>query len=180
MVEGLFSGTLDLTRGRKKREEITVSRPPINLMSNDSVDYPSWLPRRPPPPGPQSTIQSSILTDIHQDDDGELDLSGFKRPTPRSVRIVNLPPKVKVRTGGPPTTVDDPLSVPPLPLPQPRFNAKNLHIQLLRSPSRWMKSYYYLWPFLIFYHLPLQSFFDFNAVYILLLYVSPFLSFAFS
>ncbi|KAJ3485608.1 hypothetical protein NLJ89_g11885 [Agrocybe chaxingu] len=53
-------------------------------------------------------------------------------------------------------------------LPQPRFNAKHLNLQILRNPSRWMKAYFFLWPLLVFYHLPLQSFFDFNAVYILL------------
>jgi hypothetical protein len=39
---------------------------------------------------------------------------------------------------------------------------------MLRSPSMWMKVYYRLWPILVFGHLPLQAFLDFNAVYMLL------------
>jgi hypothetical protein len=151
---------------------------------SDSDGYPSWLPRRPPPPVPQSTIQSSILD---PEDDPEFFAGiGGRKPTPRSVRIVNLsdatspnvqfdaPPKVKVwsRASGPPPFSSAHAHLP-LPLSQPRFNAKNLHVQLLRSPSRYMKAYFYIWPLLVFYHIPLQSFFDFNAVYILIQSVSP-------
>ena len=119
------------------------------------MSYPSWLPRRPPPPAPHSSTSTIPV------------IQG-RNPTPRSVRIVNLdPPKnARSRHSAPPPPLFDP-ALPVLPRPQPRFNAKHLHIQLLRSPSPWMKAYFYLWPFLVFYHLPLQSFFDFNAVYIL-------------
>ena len=165
--------------------------------SKDSEGYPSWLPKRPPPPPPTSTFQSSMIGGFHDTAPSPVDppFVGGRKPTPRSVRIVSLedsfvgaveketrfpreptdqtrvdvPPKVLARTS---TTV-----LPAafnasehdefLPLPQPRFNAKNLHLQLLRNPSRWMKLYFYLWPLIVFYHIPLQSFFDFNAVFIL-------------
>ncbi|KAF4622098.1 hypothetical protein D9613_009248 [Agrocybe pediades] len=55
-----------------------------------------------------------------------------------------------------------------LQLQQPRFNAKSLHLQILRSPSRWMKLYWYLWPLLVLYHVPLQTYLDFGAVYVLI------------
>jgi hypothetical protein len=119
---------------------------------------------------------------------------GGRRPTPRSVRIVSLedsfvgavenearfireptdqtrvdlPPKVLTRL---PTVLPAAFNASEhdefLPLSQPRFNAKKLHLQLLRNPGRWMKFYFYLWPFIVLYHIPLQSFFDFNAVFIL-------------
>lgn len=122
---------------------------------------------------------------------------GGRKPTPRSVRIVSLedtfvgaveketrfnreptdqtrvdvhiPPKVLSRVSNiPPTAFNASEHDEFLPLPQPRFNAKNLHLQLLRNPSKWMKLYFYLWPLIVFYHIPLQSFFDFNAVFMLL------------
>jgi hypothetical protein len=120
---------------------------------------------------------------------------GGRKPTPRSVRIVNLqdsfvgavekdglvgreptdqtqvnaPPKVWTRASGvPPTAFNASEHDELFPLPQPRFKVKNLHLQILESPSKWMKLYYYLWPLIVFYHIPLQTFFDFNALYVLL------------
>ena len=46
--------------------------------------------------------------------------------------------------------------------------------QIPRNPSRWMKMYYYVWPLLVYYHIPLQTFFDFNAIFISLQCVSLF------
>jgi hypothetical protein len=121
---------------------------------------------------------------------------GGRKPTPRSVRIVSLedtfvgavekethftrnptdqsrlavhsPPKVLSRASAVLPTAFNPSEHDEfLPLPQPRFNAKNLHLQLLTNPSKWMKLYFYLWPLIVLYHIPLQSFFDFNAVFIL-------------
>ncbi|KAH6904908.1 hypothetical protein BKA70DRAFT_1373297 [Coprinopsis sp. MPI-PUGE-AT-0042] len=46
--------------------------------------------------------------------------------------------------------------------------ASGLRLEMLRSPSMWMKVYYRLWPILVFGHLPVQAFLDFNAVYMLL------------
>ncbi|KAF8907061.1 hypothetical protein CPB84DRAFT_1744844 [Gymnopilus junonius] len=216
-------------------------------LSRDSEGYPSWLPKRPPPPAPASTFQSSVLggpsglhTSTPSPVEGEVDPNqpdefgvvggggagsgrgrnpfawiGGRKPTPRSVRIVSLqdsfvgavekearmssrggaasreptdqtqvgsssgvpaPPKVKVwsRAAGAPqmpsmaTAFRSANQEELLPLPQPRFKAKNLNLQLLRSPSPWMMAYFYLWPLIVFYHIPLQTFFDFNAVFMLL------------
>jgi len=52
--------------------------------------------------------------------------------------------------------------------PPPRFKAKNLHLGILTHPSPWMKLYFYTWPLLVFYHVLLQSFLDFNVVYMIL------------
>lgn len=166
--------------------------------SKDSEGYPSWLPKRPPPPAPTSTLQSSILGGFHDTmTPSSVDAPPFlggRKPTPRSVRIVSLedsfvgaveketrftreqtnqtpldlPPKVLARTSAVlPTAFNASEHDEFLPLPQPRFNAKNLHLQLLTNPSKWMKLYFYLWPLIVLYHIPLQSFFDFNAVFIL-------------
>ena len=57
--------------------------------SEGSEGYPSWLPRRPPPPDPGSTVHSSNgqytpgLTPVERFNVG-------RKPTPRSVRVVSL------------------------------------------------------------------------------------------
>ena len=43
-----------------------------------------------------------------------------------------------------------------------------LHLELLRDPSFKTRIHFYLWPFLVLAHVPPQTFFDFNAVYILI------------
>ena len=53
-------------------------------------------------------------------------------------------------------------------LPRPRFNSPSLNLDLLRSPSWKMRLWYCLFPLFVFGHIPLQTFFDFNAVFILL------------
>ena len=188
-------------QGASTTSSPTDNPPSSSRLSKDSDGYPSWLPKRPPPPAPTSTFQSSILG-------GGLDGStpspveptpfvGGRKPTPRSVRIVNLqdsfvgavekdgsfrreptdqtqvgvnvPPKVWTRASGvPPTAFSASEHDDMLPLPQPRFNAKSLHLQILEHPSKWMRVYYFLWPLIVFYHIPLQTFFDFNAVFVLL------------
>lgn len=52
---------------------------------------------------------------------------------------------------------------------RPRFRSSSLHLELLQSPSWKIRLWYYLYPLLVFLHIPLQTFFDFNAVFILLL-----------
>jgi len=145
--------------GEDKMEHLAWERFVCVFLPRGMADYPSWLPTRPPPPPPQDA-----------DDDDDSPVHG-RPPASRSVRIVNLavhpPPKAWARPSVP---APDPVPRPalPVPLPQPRFHAKNLNIDLLRSPDPRLRLYFYLWPLLVFYHIPLQSFFDFNAVYILL------------
>jgi hypothetical protein len=49
----------------------------------------------------------------------------------------------------------------------PKFRSPDLHLELLRDPSFKTRIHFYLWPFLVLAHVPLQTFLDFNAVYIL-------------
>lgn len=50
----------------------------------------------------------------------------------------------------------------------PKFRSTGLHPELLRNPSALTRLYFYLLPFMTFYHIPVQTFFDFNAVFIIL------------
>lgn len=163
--------------------------------SEGSEGYPSWLPRRPPPPDPGSTIHSSNglytpgLTPVEA-------FSVGRKPTPRSVRVVSLQdatqpgrdhrniteqsrfsnplrPRVWSRAttaGVSPTLVS--AAVRAQDRVRPKFNSNGLHPELLRNPTFLAKLYFYLFPIFTLYHIPLQTFFDFNAVFILLQCVS--------
>ncbi|KAF8630583.1 hypothetical protein AX17_005395 [Amanita inopinata Kibby_2008] len=213
----------------------TSSPSPHRRMSKDSEGYPSWLPKRPPPPAPASTFHSSVgvpdfeqefgvlrYPDLHdqdherpspEDTEGASAApypGGGRRPTSRSVRIVSLQdtyldqgvaqyvaagrnkgkqaerPHIHVHTQDPvglaPNTpaadawsrargahVSGAAQAAALSSPQhPRFNAQGLHLQIFRSPSKLSRIYFYLYPLLVFAHIPLQTYFDFNAVFILL------------
>ncbi|KAG5637511.1 hypothetical protein H0H81_004337 [Sphagnurus paluster] len=163
------------------------SSPSYRRMSKDSEGYPSWLPSRPPPPAPASTYQSSVgLPDIGSSEPRPF--TGGRKPTPRSVRIVSLQesrrePTDQTRVANPPR---DPTRVwsratgaamspavfsagGPLDTraPQPKFGSRAINLDLLRNPSLKSRLYFYLYPILVFAHIPLQTFFDFNAVFIL-------------
>lgn len=57
---------------------------------------------------------------------------------------------------------------PPNPrLPQPRFRSRGANFDFTRNPSFKCKLYFYLSYLFLFAHIPLQTFFDFNAVFIL-------------
>ena len=62
----------------------------------------------------------------------------------------------------------------------PRFNARGLHLQICRFPSKLARIYFYLYPLLVFANVVLQTFFDFNAVFILVQSVSRLSSPAFT
>lgn len=126
---------------------------------------------------------------------GEPGFSVGRKPTPRSVRIVSLGqnstlsekdkhprrestdpsrafsagahPRVwsRATSAGLSTTLFSSAAG----VPRPRFRSSSLHLELLRSPSWKMRLWYYLCPVFVFLHIPLQTFFDFNAVFILLL-----------
>lgn len=167
--------------------------------SSVSEGYPSWLPKRPPPPAPRSTIHSSSAVGMFSESTtGGAGPSGDpwyggRKPTPRSVRIVSLqnsnygdkeqlhprrestdPSRAfsgahtrvwsRATSAGMSGTLFSAGSVP-----RPRFRSSSLHLELLQSPSWKMRLWYYLFPIFVFMHIPLQTFFDFNAVFILLL-----------
>ena len=168
-----------------------------NQASEGSEGYPSWLPKRPLHPPPASTIQSlsymhvdSGPTNDHfvggrkptprsvrivslQDapDAGGGDHYGRREPTDQS-RVSNNPFHARVwsratAAGILPTVFSStsPLLTPSP--PQPRFNVPGLRLDLLRHPSPWFRLYFYSFPIFIFAHIPLQTFLDFNAVFVL-------------
>jgi hypothetical protein len=111
---------------------------------------------------------------------------GGRKPTPRSVRIINMPetsqgerrePTDQTRAGHnrvwsratgagmSPTVFGSAMGLAHL--PRPKFRTPALHPELLRSPSIRARIQFYLLPLFVFAHIPLQTFFDFNAVYIL-------------
>ena len=116
-----------------------------------------------------------------------------RKPTPRSVRIVSLQNSTtyseKDHRHGPRRESSDPsraahnrvwsratsaglsptLFSSAATVRRPRFRSSSLHLDILRSPSWKMRLWYYLYPLFVFLHIPLQTFFDFNAVFILLL-----------
>jgi len=159
--------------------------------SESSEGYPSWLPKRPLHPAPASTMQSSV--GVFPEQPVEPLIVG-RKPTPRSVRIVSLAdsqaaerdgvrrePTDQTRVGQPvhsrvwsrattvgmsPSVFSARLSQPQV--PPPRFKTNGLRLELLRNPSIISRLHYYLLPIIAFYHIPLQTFFDFNAVFILI------------
>ncbi|KAJ7276691.1 hypothetical protein C8J57DRAFT_1310065 [Mycena rebaudengoi] len=164
------------------------SSSPHRRMSKDSEGYPSWLPKRPPPPAPASTFHGSV----HEAGPSEPPFVGGRKPTPRSVRIVSLqdssygekdrreptdqtrvnvlPPRVWSRGMGTPLspTLFSSPDAPPPQIPQPRFHATGLHLELLQNPALKFRLYFYLFPLFVFAHIPLQTFLDFNAVFMLI------------
>ncbi|EKM51050.1 uncharacterized protein PHACADRAFT_32092 [Phanerochaete carnosa HHB-10118-sp] len=177
--------------------EPSTSTPQSPRFDSSIEGYPSWLPKRPPPPAPP-TAYSTRTSGLGMYSDAGPSSEPFygvgRKPTPRSVRIVSLQnsslsdkdrhPRRRESTdpirafsaahnrvwsratsaGLSPTLFSSPPS-----LPRPRFRASSLHLELLRSPSWNMRLWYYLYPLFVFAHIPLQTFFDFNAVFILLL-----------
>ncbi|KIY49636.1 hypothetical protein FISHEDRAFT_14679, partial [Fistulina hepatica ATCC 64428] len=158
--------------------------PPPRTASRDSEGYPSWLPKRPLHPAPASTFHSFEGSRGEGQSSQPPTMTG-RKPTPRSVRIMNVPTtfdekspskqdaeheratrsRVWSRATGAPaafvTAVDRTLSR----RPNPRFHAPGLHLELLRSPSLRVRIYFSIYPLLVFLHIPVQLFFDFNAVY---------------
>ena len=155
--------------------------------------YPSWLPKRPPPPAPASTFHSSSINMLAAEagpSDQPLSSLAGRKPTPRSVRIVSLQDsaqndpadpmrlstavpsqphsRIWSRTTGPgmsTTVVSRVLEGVPR---RPRFRSAGLHPELLRNPSLKSRLQFFFFPLFVFAHIPLQTFFDFNAVFILI------------
>ncbi|KAI0773116.1 hypothetical protein BD413DRAFT_656388 [Trametes elegans] len=164
-------------------------------VSSSSEGYPSWLPKRPPPPAPRSTLRSSVAGMYTEAAPSAEPVPVGRKPTPRSVRIVSLQSgtQAEKETRREPTDQSRAFSgqaharvwsratsaamSPTLfsaggtggQLPRLRFRTPALHLELLRNPSWKMHLLFYLFPVFVFAHIPLQTFFDFNAVFILLL-----------
>src|SRR6266481_3818449 len=105
-----------------------------------SDSYPSWLPKRLPPPVPASTYQSSA--DPHPPAADVFATQG-RKPSPRSIRIVagTVPWReptgdlAETRVPSQPRRVSRASLPPTPPLPRPRFRAPSLHLSLLHSPT---------------------------------------------
>ncbi|KAH8105218.1 hypothetical protein BXZ70DRAFT_1042888 [Cristinia sonorae] len=170
-------------------EEPSSSSPqsPQAVPSSSSEGYPSWLPKRPPPPAPRSTIHSTVpalFTDSPGTSAGMEPFVGGRKPTPRSVRIVSLqdsdivpsrrssaPAHARVwsrATSAGLTTTAFSSAATQTHVPRPRFRSSNFHPELLRHPDVKMRIWFFLFPIFVFSHIPLQTFFDFNAVFMLL------------
>ncbi|TFK51230.1 hypothetical protein OE88DRAFT_1735165 [Heliocybe sulcata] len=175
-----------------------VSREATNSTSEREEGYPSWLPKRPLHPAPASTFTSvGMPTPSEYPGRGSTSdpfaYVGGRKATPRSVRIISMAsqgdnarrePTDQTRVSGAPhqhtrvwsrattsgmsPTLFSAGSPFPLHVPRPRFRSTGLHLELLRNPSWQSRLRFYLWPFFIFYDIPLQTFFDFNAVFILI------------
>ena len=162
-------------------------------VSSSSEGYPSWLPKRPPGPAPRSTIQSSVVGMYNEPGPSNEPAMVGRKATPRSVRIVSLQSQAEKSTRREPTDQSRAFSgagharawsratsaalTPTLfsasaggegQLPRPRFKAPGLQLDLLLAPSWKMRLWYYLFPLFVFAHIPLQTFFDFNAAFVLL------------
>lgn len=205
-----------------------------------SEGYPSWLPKRPPPPAPGSTLHSLSTNVMFVGDAGPASdlptgsahdneqvtpqtpvpaFTGGRKPTPRSVRIVSMQDSagaagstgagmVSRRETDQTTTrvssflfglgsriwsratasapAHSPTLISQTPVhphshsharirpaqvqsaTQPKFRVPGLHLELLRDPSWKTRLHFYLFPLLVFAHIPIQTFFDFNAVFILI------------
>ncbi|KAK0200175.1 hypothetical protein DFS33DRAFT_1266738 [Desarmillaria ectypa] len=163
----------------------------------DSEGYPEWLPQRPPPPAPASTVRSSTMDVGTVQEAGPSShppssYLGGRRATPRSVRIVSMQDSVygvdekerrvptdHTRVGSNPRVWSratgaalSPTIFSSTDLPtrgfQPKFRSRGLNIDLLRNPSPFARVYFYIFRLFIFAHLFLQTFFDFNAVFIII------------
>ncbi len=193
------SSPLEFDRGAGRQTGTDPSSSQISpqLDSSTSEGYPSWLPKRPPPPAPRSTIHSSsVMGMFNEPGPSSEPFYGGRKPTPRSVRIVSLQNSMAQaeRDQHPRRESTDPsrmlagaqarvwsratsagmsptlLSSAQYPrLVRPRFRSSSLHPELLRNPSWRMRLWFFLFPMFVFLHIPLQTYFDFNAVFILLL-----------
>lgn len=193
------SSTVDFERRPGRRQAGTdPSSPPLSPQQDSSSDgYPSWLPKRPPPPAPRSTIHSASVVGMFSEPGPSTANEQYpvgRKATPRSVRIVSLQnslqaekdqhgrrvssdPRVlpgahsrvwsRATSAGLSPTLFSASGFPPL--VRPRFRSSSLHPELLRNPSWKIRLWFYLFPIFVFAHLALQTFFDFNAVFILLL-----------
>ncbi|KAG2358051.1 hypothetical protein BDR07DRAFT_1338138 [Suillus spraguei] len=162
-------------------------------ISEGSEGYPSWLPKRPPPPAPTSTFHSSV--GMFEPPPPET-FSGGRKATPRSVRVVSLqdtaqasanpynrrdimdqtpqtnPPRPRVWSRATTAGLSGTLVLPTIKTQEhsqaPKFRSSGLHPELLRNPSALTRLYFYLLPLMTFYHIPVQTFFDFNTVFIIM------------
>ncbi|KAF8497809.1 hypothetical protein F5888DRAFT_1803273 [Russula emetica] len=173
-------------------------QPRANTPPTSSEGYPSWLPKRPPLPAPFSTLHSLSTAMMFGSSGVQVPPSTQRgssqlqrRPsttapcaflrraqtTPRSVRIVSIqdsnaviPPRVQVvaRAMREPTTRTPDARLRAAIATPPKFRSPGMHLELLRDLSCKTRIHFYLFPILVLAHVPLETFLDFNAIYILI------------
>ena len=100
-------------------------------------------------------------------------LWGGRKPTPRSVRIVKTREATdQTRVAGATPRVWSRATAPTLGArtmrsSRPRFRTPGLHPELLRDPSWLARLHFFLFPFFVLAHVPVQTFFDFNVAFVL-------------
>ncbi|KAJ7328903.1 hypothetical protein DFH08DRAFT_1023468 [Mycena albidolilacea] len=125
-------------------------------MSKDSEGYPSCLPKHPLYPAPTSTYHSELAAAGPSSFTGEvlstlLLLEGGHVAATNHGHDQQPAPRVWSRGMGVPLfSANAALSAEDDRCAIPRFRARGLRLELLRSPSPWMRLYFYLWPLLVF------------------------------
>ncbi|KAF9034712.1 hypothetical protein BDZ89DRAFT_506302 [Hymenopellis radicata] len=124
----------------------------------DAESYRSWLPPRP------TNIPSTPVDHERTLTSSDVPISFGRAAKSRLVRVVSVPEQDEiVREPHPRRHAQSNHNKPP----RPRFNAPNLHLGILTSPNTLFRVYFILFRTFIFAHLLLQTFFDFNVVYII-------------
>lgn len=122
------------------------------------------------PGGRKPTPRSVRVVRMHGDATPE-PADSFARRVPTDATRVNHPVQTRVwsraTTAGLTPTLFAGTPIPPN-APRPRFRSRAFHPELLRNPTLRSRIHFCLLPLLAFAHIPLQTFFDFNAVYVLL------------
>jgi len=114
-----------------------------------------------------------------------------RKPTQRAVRVVAMPPDHSDPVGlsgrsrsvafGTRTSMEGSGELSPrhetfngngqryptLSGARPRFRAPGLHLELAQHPSMWNRLLFILFPIIIFAHIPIQAFLDYNAAFML-------------
>ncbi|KAI9453375.1 hypothetical protein F5148DRAFT_1277448 [Russula earlei] len=166
-------------------------------VSTSSEGYPSWLPKRPPPPAPDSNASASGAGagagagsaagsgPRRQPTDRTTRVSSSTDAAPPHPRFPSLPflpflfrSRVWSRAsasaiGRPSPTLLSSSQTPDARLrvaiaAPPKFRSPGLHLELLRDPSWKTRLHFYLFPLFVLAHVPLQTYLDFNAVFILI------------
>jgi hypothetical protein len=113
--------------------------------------------------GRKPTQRAVRVVAVHPDHSDPVGLSGRSR----SVAFGTRP---SMESSGEPSPPDDTFNgqrYPRLSGARPRFRAPGLHLELAQHPSTWNRLLFIMFPIIIFAHIPIQAFLDFNAVFML-------------
>ena len=145
--------------------------------------YPAWLPRRPSAPHPPTRPSTAAAEEIQELPGTPLSSDYGRIATPRSVRILSdlsqhprhqATDETQVAAGTPTIKASRRSRLSWSRPRRPRFCAPGLRLEQLESPSFFAHLRYLTLPVLVFAHLIIQTYFDLNAVYILIQLVTSF------